>query len=227
MASCGVDLGERSLRVCANPGEDPDRVEHFIADNVLPRVASLDGTCLHASAVALDGGAFVLIGPSGAGKRPWQPASGSTARSARRRLRQHQGWARSSGAPPEPALAGLRCPAEHRRVDDRWDRKGSCCLSRTGSYASDRRSGDGGPRRGCRLTRCWRFGGSTPPAERDATARDTCSSRRARPSHRVPQSLRTPENDLAQRHADRPSRALRRAGGPGVCPAQVLGTRVV
>jgi hypothetical protein len=68
VAACDLRLDERSLVVSAARGQADDRVAHFVVDNVLPRIAGLDGVCLHASAVAVDDRAFVLIGPSGAGK---------------------------------------------------------------------------------------------------------------------------------------------------------------
>jgi hypothetical protein len=68
LAACDVRLDERSIVVRAARDGDGDRVAHFVVDNVLPRVAGLDGLCLHAAAVAVDDRAFVLIGPSGAGK---------------------------------------------------------------------------------------------------------------------------------------------------------------
>lgn len=67
-AMCDVNLVDRSIRVRAAVGQARDRVAHYVADDVLPRVAGLDGICLHAAAVAVDDRAFVLIGPSGAGK---------------------------------------------------------------------------------------------------------------------------------------------------------------
>ncbi len=68
LAACDVRLDERSLLVRSPVERDRDRVAHFIADNVLPRVAGLEGVSLHAAALAIDDRAFVLIGRSGVGK---------------------------------------------------------------------------------------------------------------------------------------------------------------
>lgn len=68
IATCDVDLVDRTLSVLARNGCAQAQIAHFVADVVLPRVASLDGRCLHAAAVAVGGRAFALLGASGAGK---------------------------------------------------------------------------------------------------------------------------------------------------------------
>jgi hypothetical protein len=57
---------------------DPMHVEHHLVNAVLPIYAGLRAVmCLHASAVAQDGGATVFAGPSGCGKstRAWKAVS--------------------------------------------------------------------------------------------------------------------------------------------------------
>jgi hypothetical protein len=50
-------------------GIDTSLIRHFLLDQVLPRLISQQGkVVLHASAVALDGGAIVFVGESGSGK---------------------------------------------------------------------------------------------------------------------------------------------------------------
>jgi hypothetical protein len=68
LATCDVDLLERRIVVRSAASQERDVVAHFVADDVLPRIAGLDGRTLHASALAVDGRAFVLLGPSGVGK---------------------------------------------------------------------------------------------------------------------------------------------------------------
>lgn len=68
VATCDVDLIDRSITVRARHGQDDGWIAHFVADIVLPRVASVGGPCLHAAAVAVDGRACALIGTSRAGK---------------------------------------------------------------------------------------------------------------------------------------------------------------
>jgi hypothetical protein len=68
LATCDVDLLERRIVVRSAASQEHDVVAHFVADDVLPRIAGLDGRTLHAAALAVDGRAFVLLGPSGAGK---------------------------------------------------------------------------------------------------------------------------------------------------------------
>jgi hypothetical protein len=68
LATCDVDLLERRIVVRSAAGREDDEVAHFVADDVLPRIASLAGRTLHAAALAVDGRAFVLLGPSGVGK---------------------------------------------------------------------------------------------------------------------------------------------------------------
>lgn len=65
---CDVDLVERTMTVRAPHRIEHDRIAHFVADVVIPRVASLEGRCLHAAALAINDRAFVLLGPSGSGK---------------------------------------------------------------------------------------------------------------------------------------------------------------
>ena len=68
LATCDVDLLERRIVVRSAASREQDEVAHFVADDVLPRIASLAGRTLHAAALAVDGRAFVLLGPSGVGK---------------------------------------------------------------------------------------------------------------------------------------------------------------
>ena len=59
----------RYLRIYIDPAAHHDTLEFVLFRGVLPRILHLRGiTCLHASAVAVDGGAVVFCGPSGAGK---------------------------------------------------------------------------------------------------------------------------------------------------------------
>lgn len=62
-------LPDRQLAILASPHVPAATVEHFIADQVLPRVISHDGKfVLHAGAVRLDDDAILILGASGRGK---------------------------------------------------------------------------------------------------------------------------------------------------------------
>src|SRR5579864_9475609 len=59
----------RYLQMFLHPEADHTALEFVLFRGVLPRLLHLHGTtCLHASAVAMAGGAVVFCGPSGAGK---------------------------------------------------------------------------------------------------------------------------------------------------------------
>jgi len=59
----------RYLQMFQHPEADYAALEFALYRGVLPRVLHLHGTtCLHASAVAVEGGAIAFCGPSGAGK---------------------------------------------------------------------------------------------------------------------------------------------------------------
>ena len=68
LAACDVDLVRRCITVRAIDTDATAQLAHFVADVVLPRIASLDGRCLHAACVVVEGRALALIGASGAGK---------------------------------------------------------------------------------------------------------------------------------------------------------------
>lgn len=65
---CDIDLDSGDLVVRAAEGLDDEVLAGLIADHVLPRIAGESMCCLHASAVVLEGRAYVFVGPSGAGK---------------------------------------------------------------------------------------------------------------------------------------------------------------
>ncbi len=67
-AVCDIDLGAASVLVHDAARRDRTALGHLVADHVLPRIAGEHMYCLHAAAVAVDGGAYVLAGQSGAGK---------------------------------------------------------------------------------------------------------------------------------------------------------------
>jgi energy-coupling factor transporter ATP-binding protein EcfA2 len=57
------------LAVSAAPGTPQSTIDHFLADQVFPRVLSQkDALVLHAAAIGDSGGAFLLLGSSGSGK---------------------------------------------------------------------------------------------------------------------------------------------------------------
>jgi hypothetical protein len=63
-----VDVATRLIVARPAFGCEPELVANALVDGVLPRVADLRGYGLHASAVVIEGGAYVFVGPSGAGK---------------------------------------------------------------------------------------------------------------------------------------------------------------
>lgn len=62
-------LPDRQMLVLANPEIPKSTVEHFLADQVMPRVIAQDGEfVLHSAAVRVGNGAILLLGASGSGK---------------------------------------------------------------------------------------------------------------------------------------------------------------
>ena len=62
-------IDRRSATVVCDPRDCPEMMmRHFLLDQVLPLMLSLDAIVLHASSVAVNGGFAAFIGPGGAGK---------------------------------------------------------------------------------------------------------------------------------------------------------------
>ena len=62
-----VDVGSRSI-ACDPVDCPPAMLRHFLLDQVVPLMLSVDDVVLHASSVVLNGGFTAFVGPGGAGK---------------------------------------------------------------------------------------------------------------------------------------------------------------
>jgi hypothetical protein len=64
-----LDLAARTITFDETPGPcPPEMMRHFLLDQVIPLMLSLEAPVLHASSVVGDGGMTAFIGPGGAGK---------------------------------------------------------------------------------------------------------------------------------------------------------------
>jgi hypothetical protein len=67
-AQFAVDAQRHTIVCTPGEGTQPHTLAQFLAHEVLPLVVGLERLTLHASAVAIDGGAVAFAGPSGSGK---------------------------------------------------------------------------------------------------------------------------------------------------------------
>lgn len=104
---CAAFDVQRRLIVYDAPGCDEALLRHFLVDQIVPLLLSLDGLVLHASSVEIAGGVVAFVGPGGAGKSTLALA---LARAGHSMVSDDGLLLRADGSrlTPLPAYAGVR-----------------------------------------------------------------------------------------------------------------------